>query len=222
MKLLVLDVEGTIFQTNVRLPGTSIDSTIWQGIAKALGPQAVKEEIESHRRWREDRYESYIDWMKDTISMHQRHGLTSRLFQRLISSAKYNPTVRRTLKCVDRTMYELVLISGGFRELAARAQRDLKIIHAFTACEYMFAPTGVLESYNLLPCDFDGKIDFVRQMLRQYRLKADDWIFVGDGPNDVQVAAEAPISVGYRAHPELKKVVTYAIEDFQELLGILG
>ena len=50
MKLLVLDIEGTIFKTKVRLPGTSLDSTVWQGIAYALGPEAVQAEVETHNR----------------------------------------------------------------------------------------------------------------------------------------------------------------------------
>lgn len=222
MKLLVLDVEGTIFQTGVHLLGTSIDSTIWQGIAHALGPDAVREEVETHKRWESGHYRSYLDWMKDTISIHRRHGLSRKLFQQLISSAQYNVGVMDTMSQVDRSEYEPILISGGFRELTTRAQRDLKIYHAFVACEYLFGKDGILESYNLLPCDFKGKIDFIRLMLQEYGLDSDDWFFVGDGANDVPIAKSAPVSVGYRPHSELRKVVTYVIDDFHELLGILN
>lgn len=222
MKLLVLDVEGTLFQTDVQLSGTSIDSTIWQGIAHALGPDAVREEVETHKRWDSGDYRSYLDWMKDTISIHRRHGLSYKLFQRLISSAQYSIGVVETMSQVDRSKYEPILISGGFRELTARAQRDLKIYHVFVACEYLFGKDGILKSYNLLPCDFEGKIDFIRLMLREYGLGSNDWLFVGDGANDVPIAKKAPVSVGYRPHSELKKVVTYVIDDFHELLGILN
>ena len=54
MKLLVLDLEGTIFRTDIRLHGTSISSTIWQGIAHALGPLAIKEEVATHERVTKD------------------------------------------------------------------------------------------------------------------------------------------------------------------------
>jgi phosphoserine phosphatase len=114
-----------------------------------------------------------------------------------------------------------VLVSGGFRELAARAQKDIKISHVFAACEYLFGEDGLLESYNLLPCDFNGKIDFIKLMVREYCLKPEDWLFVGDGANDVAVAMSAPISIGYRSHPELRRVVTFNIEEFEELSKIL-
>src|SRR5260370_39768224 len=114
-----------------------------------------------------------------------------------------------------------MIISGGFRELASRAQRDFKIPHTFAACEYFFDSRGILEAYNLLPCDFQGKIDFIRLMLREYGLGATDWLFVGDGANDVPIAECAPISIAYRAHPDLNKIATFSITDFQDVLSII-
>jgi phosphoserine phosphatase len=222
MKLLVLDVEGTLFRTDIRLPGTSIDSTIWQALAKSLGETAVEKEVETHRRWMSGQYRSYLDWMKETISIHREHGLTKDLFDTVISSASYNHGVLETLSQVNRSQYELLLVSGGFRELAARAQRDLNIIHAFAACEYLFSEDHQLKNFNLLPCDFAGKIDFIELMLREYGLGPNDWVFVGDGANDVPIAKRAPVSVGYRPHPELRKVVTHCVDDFSCVVPILN
>jgi phosphoserine phosphatase len=221
MKLLVLDLEGTIFRTDIRLPGTSISSTIWQSIADALGPEAIKEEVATHERWNKREYRSYIHWMEETIAIHIRYGLTQEIFERIIATAEYNEGVASTLSKLDRTRFEPLIVSGGFRELARRAQHDFKIIHAFCACEYIFGNDKKLRSYNLLPCDFEGKIDFIRLMLREYKLGDRDWVFVGDGANDVHVAKEAPFSIGYRPHPELKTVVTQSIDNFQDLLAVL-
>ena len=221
MKLLVLDVEGTLFKTEIRLPGAGFYSTIWQAIARQLGTRAELEEIETHRKWKRGDYRGYVDWMKDTISIHMKYGLSRRVFDRIISSAKYTTGALRTLAQVDRRKYEIVLVSGGFRELALRAQRQLKIIHTFAACEYSFSKDGKLIDYNLIPSDFGGKVTLARLMLREYRLRSQDWIFVGDGPNDIQAAKAAPISVGYRPHENLVPFVTYTINDFSELTPIL-
>jgi phosphoserine phosphatase len=221
-KLLVFDVEGTLFQTEIRLPGTTIESTIWQGIAHALGEEAVREEVATHKEWEAGRYPSYLDWMKATIMIHKRHGLTGRIFRDLIGGAKYNPGVADAFSLINRSVFEIILVSGGFRELATRAQRDLDIPHAFAACEYLFSDNDRLDGYNLLPVDFEGKLDFVRLMLREYRLTDHDWVFVGDGANDVPVAKGAPISVGYRPHGRLREVTTYNIESFDELQNLLS
>ena len=222
MKLLVLDVEGTIFQSKVRLPGTSIDSTIWQSIAHTLGPKAVEEEIQTHKKWETGGYKNYLEWMEETILIHKKYGLKGERFWNLIQVAEYSPGACEILPSIDRQRFELVLISGGFRELAARAQQELDIKHAFAACEYFFGDDDLIEGYNLLPCDYEGKIDFIKLMVREYQLDDDDWIFVGDGKNDVSIAKEAPISIGYNPHPDLDKVVTYKIHHFRELPEILG
>ena len=158
--------------------------------------------------------------MKATIEIHKSYGLTQQIFRDVISSAEYNPEVGETLLSLDRTSYEPVLVSGGFKELALRAQTDLGIDHAFCACEYFFDESGEITGQNLLPCDFEGKIDFIKLMLREYRLPPDAWIFVGDGKNDVPIAKRAPVSVAYAAHPALKDVSTYSIDRFGELAPI--
>jgi phosphoserine phosphatase len=222
LKLLVLDVEGTVFKAGIRLPGTSIDSTIWQGIANTLGPDAVAAEVRTHEKWHAGEYKSYLDWMQDTIRIHQHHGLTESTFRALIQSAEYSDGVRDALARISRTHYQIVLVSGGFRELAARAQRDLQVIHAFAACEYFFGPDGRIDGFNLLPCDFAGKLDFIQLMLREYGIASDGWIYVGDGANDVPIAKAAPLSIGYRAHPALRSVCSHTIESFAELQPIMA
>lgn len=222
MKLLVFDVEGTLFRTDIRLPGTAVDSTIWQSIAYALGPDAIREEVETHRKWTQGHYRNYLAWMEDTIDIHRKYGLTETTFRKLISAAEYNPGVLQALPELHRTEYEIVLVSGGFRELAARAQKDFLIRHAFAACEYFFGDDGLLRSYNLLPCDYEGKVDFIHLMLREYGLAKNQWIFVGDGQNDVPVAERAPRSIGYCPHPALSRVVTCTIDHFSQLTDALN
>lgn len=219
--LLVVDVEGTLFETPVRLPGVSIDSTIWQAIAQRLGKQAVMEEVETHQRWARGEYRTYIDWMQDTIRIHQRHGLDEATFLKIIAEAQYAAGAVEAMEGLDRSRYEPVLVSGGFRELARRAQVDFGIRHAFAACEYFFDAVGRVAGFNLLPCDFEGKYDFVRLMLREYKLGDDAWVFVGDGANDVDIASVAPVSIGVRPHPLLAEVATRRIESLAQLPELL-
>lgn len=221
-RLLVLDVEGTLFETSIRLPGTDLDSTIWQGLAKVLGVEAEADEVETHRRWATGGYANYLEWMVATIEMHVRHGITRSIFESVVAEARYRPNAVRVVRDLDRSELEPVLVSGGFQQLARRAQVDMRIRHAFAACEYLFGADGHVAGYNLLPCDFAGKIDFVRLLLREYSLDDSDWIFVGDGANDVEIAAAAPFSVGVRPHRRLREVVDIAIDDFDELSEVLG
>lgn len=220
-RLLVLDVEGTLFESSLRLPGTDLDSTIWQGIALALGKDAEAEEVATHHRWHAGAYANYLEWMAATIEIHVRHGLMQSTFESVVSSASYVSNAVEVIGQLDRAAFEPVLVSGGFRELAKRAQVDMHIRHAFAACEYLFDSSGKVAGYNLLPCDFAGKIDFVHLLLREYSLGADDWVFVGDGANDVEIAVASPFSVGVRPHRRLREVVDVVIDNYAELPSVL-
>jgi phosphoserine phosphatase len=221
MKIIAFDVEGTIFKTKIRLPGTNIDSTIWQSLAFMLGEEAIKEEVDTHIKWEKGLYNNYIEWMIDTVSIHQKYGLKEDDFNNIINAAEYNDGVVDFFKTLDREKYIPILISGGFQNLAKRAQIDFKIAHSFAACEYYFDQKGLLKSYNLLPSDFLGKVHFVEIMLKEYRLSDNDWIFVGDGRNDIPIAQKSPLSVGFKPHRELRSVVNFEIRDFRELEEIL-
>lgn len=221
MKLLVFDVEGTIFKTKIRLPNTKLDSTIWQAIANELGSEAIKEEIETHRKWETGIYSNYLEWMLDTIRIHKKYELSKTDFYRIINQAEYNEGVLEFFSWLNRDQFIPVLISGGFQNLSERAQKDLGIHHSFTACQYFFNNKEVLESFNLLPCDFLGKVSFIEILLEEYKISDRDWIFVGDGINDIEIAKKAPLSFGFNPHQELAKYVNYIISDCTEIEELL-
>ena len=59
-------------------------------------------------------------------------------------------------------------------------------------------------------------------MLREYGLREEDWVFVGDGLNDIPIAKAAPVSVAYAAHPELRNTAAFSIDEFSDLTAILA
>lgn len=58
MKLLVCDIEGTIFKPHAIISAQHA-SYIWTAIAEALGKEAEREEINSQRKWRDGGYGRY-------------------------------------------------------------------------------------------------------------------------------------------------------------------
>lgn len=87
MKLLVCDVEGTIFEAKNQIDGTEYTSTLWQPIAQALGEDAVAEELETHKKWANLEYNNYLEWVEQSIEIHRRYGLDKKIFQSLIDEA---------------------------------------------------------------------------------------------------------------------------------------
>lgn len=207
MKLLVMDVEGTLFKATMKIDGTDYPSTMWQPIAYALGEAAMEEERETHKKWDNLEYDNYMEWVKATIDIHRKYSLKKEVFDGLIKKAEYSEGVEEFFRQLNRNEWIPVLISGGFQNLIRRAQNELDIDYGFGACEYYFDDYGYLEHYNLQPSDFDGKLKFLDNLLREYKLnRKTDWVFIGDGKNDEAIARQAPRAFGINPHKKLREI----------------
>ena len=223
-RFLVMDVEGTIFKATFKLHGVDYKSTLWQPIARELGDAAMDEENEMAQKYEKGGYASYLDWVKATIDMHKRYSLKKEVFDNLIDSAEYNTGVEEFFENLNRNEWIPVLISGGFQNLIRRAENELDIEYGFGACEYYFDDHGYLVSHNIQPCDFEGKIKFLDTLLSDFKMnKKTDWVFVGDGKNDIPIAKAAPKAFGITPHDELKNVDgLIEIHSFMDLLPYLN
>ncbi|MHC1694013.1 MAG: hypothetical protein AB9835_01790 [Eubacteriales bacterium] len=207
MRLLVCDVEGTIFKAHFQINGTDYPSTMWQPIAAKLGEAALEEEKKTHEKWDNKEYNHYLDWVKATIDIHKKYSLKKDDFNNLINKAQYNDGVVEFFNNLNRKEWLPVLISYGFQNLIRRAQNDLDIEYGFGACEYFFDEYGYLQNYNLQPSDFEGKIHFLDTLIKTFNLnKKKDWVFIGDGKNDEAIAKIAPIAFGINPHEKLKAI----------------
>ncbi len=218
-KLLVCDVEGTIFQAKYKIDGTDYASTMWQPLAEALGPAAIEEELATHIKWENKEYDNYIDWVEATVKIHRKYGLRRDVFYSLINGAEYVDGVVEFFENLDRDVYVPVLVSGGFEELIKRAMIELNINYGYGACEYFFDEhDGKLSGFKLKPCDFEDKYHHVEKLFKRYKVHPKkDWVFVGDGKNDVHIARRAPLSFGINTHPELAKIVSHNFISFHQI-----
>jgi phosphoserine phosphatase len=227
IKLIFFDMEGTIFKKVIKYSKGNTAPSAWTLIAQHLGPEALKEEDETKDKWTYGKYTGYVEWMRDTIKIHKKYGLTKQFFRRVMNSIEYHDGVRKTFKELKSKGYITALISGGFKAQADRAQKDLLIDHSFAACEYFWDKKGRLLHWNLLPSDYEGKIRFMKLIMKEYGLSPEECAFVGDGRNDVHLAKEVGLSISFNGAEELQRVCTHSInqeegrEDFKEILKYL-
>ncbi len=210
IKLIFLDMEGVIFETGIKQTSGNVAASIWTIIARSLG--AHEEDRKGEEIWNSNGFKNHMKWMEYAISVHKKYRLKMRDFYNIINQAQYINGAKETLQILKQKGYITAMITGGFKNLANRAIRDLKIDHTFAACEYFFDDkTGELSHYNLLPCDYEGKVDFMRLLMREHGLKKEECAFVGDGVNDIPLAREVGLSIAFNAREELQKVCTFAI-----------
>lgn len=228
-KIVFLDMEGTLLKKEIRLDDGLVAPSAWTLLAERLGPDCLRDEQATKERWRTRGYKNYLEWMKATVDIHRQYDLTEPVFREVIVSVEFTPGVDEAMEDLRRWGASTVLISGGFKALADRVQRRLRIDHALSGCEYFFdVESQRIEHFNLLPADERGKVDFMRLMCQEYEVDPHDCAFIGDGMNDVHLAREVGFSIAFNAQPELKAVATSVIdqrpgnEDFREVIRVLG
>ena len=224
IKLVFFDMEGTIFKKVVEIVEGNVAPSAWVSIARELGPNAFAEEAKTREKWNNKEYFGYVEWMEDTIRIYQKHKLKKDFFDKVMFAIKYHSNVKETFRELRKKGYKTALISGGFKAQADRAQKDLKIDHAFAACELFWDKQGYILHWNLLPCDYEGKLDFMKLIIKEHGLIPEQCAFVGDGKNDIPFAKEVGSSISFNGAKELQEASTHSInqpegkEDFKEIL----
>jgi len=223
IKLIFFDMEGVIFETGIKEESPGVSASFWAVIARHLGEKAIAEEEKGKEMWHKKEFKNYLDWMVYSIEIHKKHGLRMKDFYDTIHKVPFMKGAKETFAELHKRGYKAAIISGGFKNQANRAIRELGIEHVFAACEYFFDDkTGKLVGWNLLPCDYEGKIDFMELMMHEYKLKPEQCAFVGDGVNDIPLAKEVGVSIAFNGRKELQEVTTYSVnQEKKDLRGIL-
>ena len=227
-KIVFLDMEGTLLKKEYRLDDGLVAPSAWTLLAERLGPDCLRDEQATKERWRTGGYKNYLEWMRATVDIHRKYNLTEPLFREVIKSVEFMPGVDVALEDMRRWGASTVLISGGFKALADRVQRRLRIDHALSGCEYFFDDVSKrIEHFNLLPADERGKVDFMRLICIEHQVDPQDCAFVGDGMNDVHLARDVGFSIAFNAQEDLKVASSAVIdqsigcEDFREVVRVL-
>jgi phosphoserine phosphatase len=151
----------------------------------------------------------------------RRHGLTRARFDDTLMSIDYNPGVPETLARLHEAGVRTAIVSGGFMAQARRAQIDHGIHHAYAAVDVFWDAAGSPVHWNIFPSDFEGKVDFVQLLMREYGFDTTECAFIGDGRNDVPIARRVGTSFALDGQPELRAAVTHAVDEFSEILRYL-
>jgi len=223
-KIVFFDMEGTIFKKDNDLDNGKVAPSAWTTLAKEVSEECYIEEEITKDKWLRGEYKGYLDWMLETVSIHKKHGLTESILNKIVSQAEFHNGAEELFHFLKKNKVITVLISGGFKALADKAQRKLKIDHAFSACEYFFDEKGKLEFFNLLPSDNEGKTNFMLQVVREHGVSQSDCVFIGDGKNDVFLAQKVGFSIAFNAQSELEEVASFSIRQArgsENLISIL-
>jgi phosphoserine phosphatase len=222
-KLLFLDMEGTLVSAqNIKGRSNSAGTSLWSRLFHELGPEALAIDNLSVERWERGEYSGFVAWIEESVRLLKEFGLRRSLYLDCVENSPLNPGVAESLALVHKAGIRTAIVSGGFYDQARRIQVELGIHHAYAAVELYWNPDETIRHANIWPSDYAAKADYVELLRRECNVTREECAFVGDGKNDVAIAAHVGLSFAYQAHPELRSAATHVVEDFLEIPRLLG
>jgi phosphoserine phosphatase len=221
IKLVVFDIDNVLFDMGYFEKRKAVAASTWSVIYEALGAQEEDEKLKT--KWSTGNYGNQVHWASDAMSVFKRYGLTQRKYNKIIKDMPLMKGAEGALKALKEKGYMTAIISGSFRELGLRAHREMGIDFMITSCSPMFDKRGNLVDWDLLPCDYEGKVQFFNALISALKIKPKECAFVGDGVNDISLMKKVGLSIAFNARKELKEHCDVVVEgkDLSKILKYL-
>ena len=204
-------VEQSVKLSDFRLVAMDMDSTLVgiesiDEIADMYGIKAQVAKITSEAMYGEI---NFSEGLKRRVELLQ--GLDYSLLHRVYDERlKLNPGAEKMLKQVKNAGIKTMLISGGFTFFTDRLKVKLGLDYA--AANTLEIVNGRLTGRLVGEIvGAQGKAKALKRVRNELGLRQDQLIAIGDGANDIQMLAEAGISIAYHAKPIVQKNATYTI-----------
>lgn len=169
-------------------------------------------------------FPSYMEWTDEACRVLQKHGLTREKFRKIINTRPLMTGSKETLDELKKGGYKTAVITGSFKALAEKTQELLGLDFIIAHCELIFDEKGNLNNWRLIPCDFEGKVEYFNKLAAKLNLSPSECAYVGDEVNDIPIFKKSGLSIAFNTHKEeVKKVASIVIDkkDLREILKYL-
>jgi len=205
-------VEQSVKLASFSLAAVDMDSTLVgiesiDEIADMYGIKAQVAEITTKAMCGEV---NFSEGLKRRVALLQ--GLDQSMLHRVYDERlKLNPGAEKMLKRLKAVGIRTMLISGGFTFFTDRLKERLGLDYA--AANTLEIVNGKLTGRLVGEIvGAQGKAEALKRIRDELGLRRDQLVAIGDGANDLQMMAEAGVSIAYHAKPIVQKNATYTID----------
>ena len=191
----------------------------WPSVFKELG--ALDEGNRLKSMYLSGQFQSYMQWSEEACRVFQLYGLTKDTLTKIVDNAQPTEGAEYTLKELKRRGYKTGVISGGIKALASRAKDLFDLDYAVAHCDIIFGKNGTLEGWNLIPCDCEGKADYLNDLIKAHGLNPKQCAYVGHEDSDLPVMKEVGFSIAFNSDNDYVKEAADAVVDKKDLREIL-
>jgi len=220
IKLIFFDMDGVLFDIiGYNENGKKVAISTWNTVFDQTGI------YHEHERLKElfikGNFPTYMEWTDEACRVLQKHGLTKDKFMEIINSRPLMKGAEDTLRELKKRGYKVAVITGSFKALAKRIKELLGLDYIIAHCDLIFNENGNLKQWQLIPCDFEGKVEYFNKQAKELNLNPSECAYIGDEVNDMPIFGKAGLSIVFNCQKEEVKKAAGIIIDKKDLREIL-
>jgi phosphoserine phosphatase len=220
IKIIFFDADGVLFDTaGYTENNRKIALSTWNVVFHELGIYHEHERLKE--MFLKGIFPTYMEWSDEACRVLQQNGLTRNKFLQIINSRPLMNGAIETFKELRSRGYKTAVITGSFEALALRAKEELGLDYAVGHCRLNFDDSGRLESWNLIPCDFDGKSVYFKKIAEKEGVSYSECAYVGNEINDIPIFRDVELSIAFNTTKEEVKKAADVVIDKKDLREIL-
>jgi len=220
IKLIFFDMDGVLVDVaDYNENGRKVAISTWNTVFEQAGIYHEHERLKE--MFIKGSFSSYMEWTDEACRVLQKHGLTRDKFMEIINSRLLMNGAKETLRELKKRGYKTAVITGCFKTLAERTQKLLSLDYIIAHCELAFDDNGNLKEWRLIPCDFEGKVEYFNKQAKELNLKPSECAYIGDDVNDIPIFRKAGLSIAFNCQKEEVKKAAHIVIDKKDLREIL-
>ncbi len=199
--MIFFDMDGVLIDvSDYQESGSKVGVSTWHAVFDSLG--ILNEHQRLKEMFKSGEFPSYMEWTDEACKVLKERGLTKKKFLETINDRPLMKGAKDTISELRKLGYKTAVITGSFSALAERVQRELVIDDTAAHCHLEFDGDGRLEGWNLLPCDYEGKVNAFLQMAEKDGVAESECVYVGDEVNDIPIFQKIGLSIAFNCNKQ--------------------
>lgn len=180
-KIVVFDFDGTLSKK-----GKNIWREMWRSVGADLGPDSLYSQL--YKNFIAKRI-SYNDWCNLTCDYLRYKNFNRKQFFSIVNNYELNEGFYEFIGTLNRAGYKMHIVSGGVHQaICNKLKRGVLFFDSINANSVEFDDNGIICKINATKYDFEGKAQFVKNLILTQNVKPENILFIGNGNNDEWVS----------------------------------
>jgi len=215
-RAVVFDFDGTLTLRKENL-------TTWERIWLELGYDL--NECAEYLRQFADKKITHKEWCNITCEKFRERGLSADQVKRVAEKVELVPGTAETIKRLREEGVALYILSGSVRQVVKHVLGDLyEYFDEVKANDIIFGRDGVISAIRGTKYDFEGKADYIKDIIQRHGLSPLEVLFIGNSCNDVWASQSGARTLCVNPHftdPNIAVHWTYCLRQMEDLRAVL-